>query len=66
MKKRLLSLLLGGVLLLSLAACSNQAGSAAQETGAEESTENTAKDADVSAMSFDEMKEAAKGPEVTC
>ncbi len=65
MKKRLLSLLLGGVLLLSLAACSNQAGSGAQETGAEESTENTAKDADVSAMSFDEMKEAAKGTEVT-
>ena len=30
-----------------------------------ESTENTVENADVSAMGFDEMKEAAKGTEVT-
>lgn len=70
MKKRLLALLMAGVLTFSLTACgsgsktqeSNQTGTEQQVT-TQDTTEETAKD--ITEMSFDEMKEAAKGTTVT-
>ena len=69
MKKRLLAFLMAGVLTFSLTACgsrnkaqeSNQAGTEQQVT-----TQDTTEEAkDITEMTFDEMKEAAKGTTVT-
>ena len=67
MKKRILALLMAGVLTCSLTACGS--GNDAQEneqTAAEQqiTTEN-AVTKDIAEMTFDEMKEAAKGTTVT-
>ena len=64
MKKRLLALLMAGVLTFSLTACGS--GNKTQEsnqTGTEQQvvTQDTTEEAkDIAEMSFDEMKEAAK------
>lgn len=74
MKKRLLALFMAAAMTCSLAACGfagtdqKQTGTEAQETAQEdtagaENTEASAKE--VSEMSFEEMKEAAKGTTVT-
>ena len=65
MKKRLLALLMAGVLTFSLTACGS--GNKTQEsnqTGTEQQvvTQDTTEEAkDIAEMSFDEMKEEAKG-----
>ncbi len=68
MKKRLLSILMAVIMVCLLAACSSQQGSQQQTTNQQqEAVQGNEKEnaKDVTEMSFDEIKEAAKGTTVT-
>lgn len=69
MKKRLLALLMAAVMTCSLVACGSSQSetqeSEQSQTSTEQQTESVDTAKDVTEMTFDEMKEAAKGTTVT-